>query len=223
MACAGFKLKSFCLPLAPGVGSQARTIMPCWSLLHFLFCFQSGSGSSTVLEPASPASISHALLGLWCAAVPSVLLSCLLPYPSLPFSISTASLSLLCFAQVCPMNRRWFRIISLLKFCSFQRCPLGSTVLKVKLLDMGEPRALLATALSPPSLSDIERTILLLKEVGPVLLLSGGELRLLHWGSLTFLVHYNTHPVTPAPGQACPSAPLLVFPKPTASPSLGPS
>jgi hypothetical protein len=30
---------------------------------------------------------------------------------------------------------------------------------------MGEPRALLATALSPPSLSDIERTILLLKEV----------------------------------------------------------
>ncbi|KAF4018174.1 hypothetical protein G4228_009423 [Cervus hanglu yarkandensis] len=44
------------------------------------------------------------------------------------------------------------------------RCPLGSTILKVKLLDMGEPRALLATALSPPSLSDIERTILLLKE-----------------------------------------------------------
>uniref|UniRef100_A0A8C3WCV0 ATP-dependent RNA helicase TDRD9 n=1 Tax=Catagonus wagneri TaxID=51154 RepID=A0A8C3WCV0_9CETA len=45
------------------------------------------------------------------------------------------------------------------------RCPLESTILKVKLLDMGEPRALLATALSPPSLSDIERTILLLKEV----------------------------------------------------------
>lgn len=52
------------------------------------------------------------------------------------------------------------------EFPSFQRCPLGSTVLKVKLLDMGEPRALLATALSPPSLSDIERTVLLLKEVG---------------------------------------------------------
>ncbi|XP_032882942.1 ATP-dependent RNA helicase TDRD9 [Amblyraja radiata] len=47
-----------------------------------------------------------------------------------------------------------------------QRCPLGSTVLKVKLLDMGEPRALLASALSPPNLKDIERTILLLKEVG---------------------------------------------------------
>ena len=51
-------------------------------------------------------------------------------------------------------------------FRSFQRCPLGSTILKVKLLDMGEPRALLATALSPPGLGDIERTILLLKEVG---------------------------------------------------------
>lgn len=50
--------------------------------------------------------------------------------------------------------------------CPLQRCPLGSTILKVKLLDMGEPRALLATALSPPSLGDIERTILLLKEVG---------------------------------------------------------
>ncbi|XP_072346035.1 ATP-dependent RNA helicase TDRD9 [Scyliorhinus torazame] len=47
-----------------------------------------------------------------------------------------------------------------------QRCPLGSTVLKVKLLEMGEPRALLASALSPPNLRDIERTVLLLKEVG---------------------------------------------------------
>ncbi|XP_075699987.1 ATP-dependent RNA helicase TDRD9 isoform X2 [Rhinoderma darwinii] len=46
------------------------------------------------------------------------------------------------------------------------RSPLGSTILKVKLLDMGEPRALLATALSPPNVSDIERTIFLLKEVG---------------------------------------------------------
>ncbi|XP_068110452.1 ATP-dependent RNA helicase TDRD9 [Hyperolius riggenbachi] len=46
------------------------------------------------------------------------------------------------------------------------RSPLGNTILKVKLLDMGEPRVLLATALSPPNVSDIERTILLLKEVG---------------------------------------------------------
>ncbi|NWQ77822.1 TDRD9 helicase, partial [Columbina picui] len=46
------------------------------------------------------------------------------------------------------------------------RCPLGTTVLKIKKLDMGAPKALLATALSPPSIRDIERTILHLKELG---------------------------------------------------------
>lgn len=62
--------------------------------------------------------------------------------------------------------------------------------MKVKLLDMGEPRALLATALSPPSLSDIERTILLLKEVGHGNYLVVGKAKALAlWGSLTFLVY----------------------------------
>uniref|UniRef100_A0A673V8U2 ATP-dependent RNA helicase TDRD9 n=1 Tax=Suricata suricatta TaxID=37032 RepID=A0A673V8U2_SURSU len=67
------------------------------------------------------------------------------------------------------------------------RCPLGSTILKVKLLDMGEPRALLATALSPPSLSDIERTVLLLKEVGALAVSAQGEAEGPHDGELTFL------------------------------------
>ncbi|XFG12231.1 hypothetical protein AB1E19_015855 [Capra hircus] len=67
------------------------------------------------------------------------------------------------------------------------RCPLGSTILKVKLLDMGEPRALLATALSPPSLSDIERTILLLKEVGALAVSGQREDDNPHDGELTFL------------------------------------
>ncbi|KAM6170841.1 ATP-dependent RNA helicase TDRD9 isoform 1-T1 [Erethizon dorsatum] len=67
------------------------------------------------------------------------------------------------------------------------RCPLGSTVLKVKLLDMGEPRALLATALSPPSLNDIERTILLLKEVGALAVSGQREDENPHDGELTFL------------------------------------
>ncbi|XP_021099398.1 putative ATP-dependent RNA helicase TDRD9 isoform X3 [Heterocephalus glaber] len=67
------------------------------------------------------------------------------------------------------------------------RCPLGSTILKVKLLDMGEPRALLATALSPPSLSDIERTILLLKEVGALAVSGQREDESPHDGELTFL------------------------------------
>ncbi|XP_068016320.1 ATP-dependent RNA helicase TDRD9 [Melanerpes formicivorus] len=46
------------------------------------------------------------------------------------------------------------------------RCPLGATVLKIKMLDMGGPKDLLLTALSPPAVHDIERTILQLKELG---------------------------------------------------------
>ncbi|XP_012255284.2 probable ATP-dependent RNA helicase spindle-E [Athalia rosae] len=46
------------------------------------------------------------------------------------------------------------------------RAPLESLVLKAKLLDMGEPKAILALSLDPPDLSNLERTILLLKEVG---------------------------------------------------------
>lgn len=46
-----------------------------------------------------------------------------------------------------------------------QHSPLANTILKVKLLDMGDPCSLLSTALTPPNLDDIERTILQLKEV----------------------------------------------------------
>lgn len=46
-----------------------------------------------------------------------------------------------------------------------QRSPLASTLLKVKLLDMGDPRSVLSTALTPPNLNDIERTVLQLKQV----------------------------------------------------------
>ncbi|XP_029453911.1 ATP-dependent RNA helicase TDRD9 isoform X2 [Rhinatrema bivittatum] len=67
------------------------------------------------------------------------------------------------------------------------RCPLGSIILKVKLLDMGEPRALLATALSPPNCSDIERTILLLKEVGALAVSRNGRGDNPYDGELTFL------------------------------------
>uniref|UniRef100_A0A8C5NPW8 Tudor domain containing 9 n=1 Tax=Junco hyemalis TaxID=40217 RepID=A0A8C5NPW8_JUNHY len=65
-------------------------------------------------------------------------------------------------------------------------CPLGSTVLKLKKLDMGEPKALLATALSPPSVGDIERTILQLKELG-ALTTSVHTEDDLHDGELSFL------------------------------------
>uniref|UniRef100_A0A182VRC5 Probable ATP-dependent RNA helicase spindle-E n=1 Tax=Anopheles minimus TaxID=112268 RepID=A0A182VRC5_9DIPT len=49
------------------------------------------------------------------------------------------------------------------------RCPLGSVVLKTKILDMGPPHTILALALSPPNLSDISNTVLQLKEVGALL------------------------------------------------------
>nr|XP_025037376.1 ATP-dependent RNA helicase TDRD9 isoform X2 [Pelodiscus sinensis] len=67
------------------------------------------------------------------------------------------------------------------------RCPLGSTVLKVKLLDMGEPRALLATALSPPTINDIERTILQLKEMGALTISAHTKEENPYDGELTFL------------------------------------
>ncbi|XP_043254813.1 probable ATP-dependent RNA helicase spindle-E isoform X1 [Colletes gigas] len=46
------------------------------------------------------------------------------------------------------------------------RAPLTNLVLKAKLLDMGEPKAILALSLDPPDLDSLERTILLLKEAG---------------------------------------------------------
>lgn len=48
---------------------------------------------------------------------------------------------------------------------SSQLAPLANIMLKVKLLDMGDPRSILSTALSPPDLGDIVRTVLQLKEV----------------------------------------------------------
>ena len=38
-------------------------------------------------------------------------------------------------------------------------------MLKVKLLDIGPPKAVLRLALQPPDSDDIERTVLLLKQV----------------------------------------------------------
>ncbi|XP_034949618.1 LOW QUALITY PROTEIN: probable ATP-dependent RNA helicase spindle-E [Chelonus insularis] len=49
------------------------------------------------------------------------------------------------------------------------KAPLANVVLRTKLLDMGSPQALLALALDPPDLSNLERTILTLKEAGGLL------------------------------------------------------
>ncbi|KAM7024098.1 ATP-dependent RNA helicase TDRD9 isoform 1-T1 [Acridotheres tristis] len=65
-------------------------------------------------------------------------------------------------------------------------CPLGATVLKLKKLDIGEPKALLAAALSPPTVDDVERTIVQLKELGALTTCVQTEENLRD-GELTFL------------------------------------
>ncbi|KAI5108364.1 ATP-dependent RNA helicase TDRD9 [Silurus meridionalis] len=71
------------------------------------------------------------------------------------------------------------------------RSPLSSTVLKVKLLDMGDPCSMLSTALTPPKLDDIERTILQLKEIGALSVCSSTMKRF--DGNLTFLGRVLAH------------------------------
>ncbi|XP_034157962.2 ATP-dependent RNA helicase TDRD9 isoform X1 [Pangasianodon hypophthalmus] len=71
------------------------------------------------------------------------------------------------------------------------RSPLANTLLNVKLLDMGDPRSLLSTALTPPNLDDIERTILQLKEMGALSVCSSSRKRF--DGDLTFLGRVLAH------------------------------
>ncbi|XP_041669386.1 ATP-dependent RNA helicase TDRD9 [Cheilinus undulatus] len=70
--------------------------------------------------------------------------------------------------------------------------PLATILLKVKLLDMGDPRSLLSTALSPPNLGDIVRTVLQLKEMGALSAKSDGNGQN-EDGELTFLGHVLAH------------------------------
>ncbi|KAF4105894.1 ATP-dependent RNA helicase TDRD9 isoform X3 [Onychostoma macrolepis] len=71
------------------------------------------------------------------------------------------------------------------------RSPLASTLLKVKLLDMGDPRSVLATALTPPNLNDIERTVLQLKQIGALSVQSNSQRQF--DGELTFLGRVLAH------------------------------
>uniref|UniRef100_A0A8D3DRD0 RNA helicase n=1 Tax=Scophthalmus maximus TaxID=52904 RepID=A0A8D3DRD0_SCOMX len=70
--------------------------------------------------------------------------------------------------------------------------PLATIMLKVKLLDMGDPRSVLSTALSPPNLADIVRTILQLKEMGALSVKSVGKDHN-EDGELTFLGRVLAH------------------------------
>ncbi|NXX17523.1 TDRD9 helicase, partial [Podargus strigoides] len=71
------------------------------------------------------------------------------------------------------------------------QCQLGTTVLKIKQLNMGPPKALLSTALSPPSKRDVECAILQLKEMGALATcVQTGDP---HDGELTFLGRVLAH------------------------------
>ncbi|XP_034077841.1 ATP-dependent RNA helicase TDRD9 [Gymnodraco acuticeps] len=70
--------------------------------------------------------------------------------------------------------------------------PLSNIMLKVKLLDMGDPRSILSTALSPPNLGDIVRTVLQLKEIGALSAKSDGTGQNDN-GELTFLGRVLAH------------------------------
>ncbi|XP_070836021.1 ATP-dependent RNA helicase TDRD9 [Chaetodon trifascialis] len=64
--------------------------------------------------------------------------------------------------------------------------PLATILLKVKLMDMGDPCFILSKALSPPSIGDIVRTVLQLKEMGVLSVKSDGSSHN-EDGELTFL------------------------------------
>ncbi|KAG9336632.1 hypothetical protein JZ751_002979 [Albula glossodonta] len=73
------------------------------------------------------------------------------------------------------------------------RSPLASIMLKVKLLDMGDPRSLLSTALSPPNISDIERTVLQLKQLGALSVKQDAHQQRRFDGELTFMGRVLAH------------------------------
>ncbi|XP_063387201.1 probable ATP-dependent RNA helicase spindle-E [Cydia fagiglandana] len=55
------------------------------------------------------------------------------------------------------------------------RCPLERLVLLAKMLDMGPPSDVLALAMDPPEMSNIQRTMLVLKEIGALKKTVDGE------------------------------------------------
>ncbi|KAM9777467.1 ATP-dependent RNA helicase TDRD9 [Neosynchiropus ocellatus] len=70
--------------------------------------------------------------------------------------------------------------------------PLSSILLKVKLLGMADPHSILATALSPPNLTDIVKTVLQLKEMGALSAKIDGK-SYNEDGELTFLGRVLAH------------------------------
>lgn len=56
------------------------------------------------------------------------------------------------------------------------RCPLEHAVLRTKLLDLGDPKSLLALVIDAPSLKNIIKTVATLKEIGALFATVDGKL-----------------------------------------------
>ncbi|XP_076060953.1 tudor domain containing 9 protein spindle E isoform X2 [Oratosquilla oratoria] len=63
------------------------------------------------------------------------------------------------------VSRKFYETLMMYTTPELCRSPLTQVVLKTKLLDMGQPQALLALALDPPDLGNIHHTILTLKQM----------------------------------------------------------
>lgn len=71
------------------------------------------------------------------------------------------------------ITKRFYELLDDHKKPAILREPISSVILNVKRLNQtGEPKRILSLAIQPPKLSDIERTVLLLKEVGALTLSS---------------------------------------------------
>ncbi|XP_034488206.1 probable ATP-dependent RNA helicase spindle-E [Drosophila innubila] len=78
------------------------------------------------------------------------------------------------------------------------RSPLQASVLKAKELEMGMPTEILALAMSPPNLSDIHNTVLMLKEVGALYTTVDGVYEdldgdLTYWGTIMSKLPLDVH------------------------------
>ncbi|CAB3361811.1 Hypothetical predicted protein [Cloeon dipterum] len=85
------------------------------------------------------------------------------------------------------ISKEFFMTLPNEQLPEMQRCPLAKLVLLAKLLDYGDPKCILALALDPPKLSNIEMTVLTLKETGGLLIENSKGRPDRNDGELTFL------------------------------------
>ena len=110
-------------------------------------------------------------------------ISLLLPLPPLSLSLS---LSLFSLSPFPPPPFSLSLSLSLSLSPHYQRRSIEHPILKTKKLDLGEPQAILSLALQPPSLTEIEKSVTRLKELGALTTTCGGVVNP-YDGDLTFV------------------------------------